>query len=511
MRQFLLSLILLLVPVVAGAQGSTKSILPACLSTNITTCVPQIEGTRVRMVDGNDAADCGATGGGSTVVTCGYDGTGWTPVVDSGTNSSEFINTATGAVTLNFRDYADTTDDDMAHGIITVNCTATGTGAEECDLTISITQGGANVAVLAFDANGIYSIGSITDEAADIYLNADAIIRSTTLVRVGFVDLDTADNDTNAAIDVNCTEAATGVEDCDMTIKSQEAGAENTRINIDADGDTTFPPNPADGGNGDAQHLIVGIPKIAGFSIGTGNDGSETVGGTNGTNYIDETPGAEWTGSGTVTDSADSIIFRKGTASLSLVYGTGLSTGDGADNPLAAADNQDWSADESFGLWHRCNFIYDASDLFLGVTDNASEDATTGFPAYATADTWVWVELEVGSIADADKNIITDISFDLSAAGVTTAEADITGGGTPTCWFDYPFKWDADEELAVGADVYEDGFLSMFSVTTASANITPILEVEGTDWFAHYEAGNDFVVPITDLSNDSLWGTAALE
>ena len=37
---------------------------------------------------------------------------------------------ATGNVTLDFRDYADTSDDDMAHAILTANCTTTTSGAE---------------------------------------------------------------------------------------------------------------------------------------------------------------------------------------------------------------------------------------------------------------------------------------------------------------------------------------------------------------------------------------------
>ena len=52
------------------------------------------------------------------------------------------------------------------------------------------------------------------------------------------------------------------------------------------------------------------------------------------------------------------------------------------------------------------------------------------------------MELEIGSIADSDKNAITDISIHLSSNGATVTF--VSGG---TCFFDYMWKWDAQEEL----------------------------------------------------------------
>lgn len=257
-------------------------------------------------------------------------------------------------------------------------------------------------------------------------------------------------------------------------------------------------------GNGDDINQFVGVVKSSGFALGSViADGSETVT----TDYGGDIPSDEWTATANMTAADDSVTVRKGGNSLKVTVGASPAAGNGVDNVLAMGD-QDWSGDESFGMWHRCDTTYNAGDWVLGVTDNASEDVTTTFPAYGTADAWVWIELEIGSIADADKDVITDIAIDLSTAGATTFAA----GGI--CHFDYLFKWDAEEETALGLDVLEDGVDAVWSITTAnsgSEDRTPVFEVEGTDYFIHYETGNDFLVPITDLSDDSLWGHAYLE
>jgi hypothetical protein len=313
---------------------------------------------------------------------------------------------------------------------------------------------------------------------------------------------DTDDDDmAHGIITTNCTTLTTGAEDCDMTIQVTEAGANGTRITIDADGETTFPPEPVDGGNGDLQHQIVGIPKIAGFSVGVGNDGSET---TNVDFGDSETPATDWTAvDGDVTVANETTFFRKGTASLEIaVAASSVEENDGAVNALGTGD-QNWSADESFGLWMYCTATTTAGDWKLSINDNATY-SDVNIPALGTANTWTWLEVDISGVADADKDVVTDLALRLSAAGATAMLGQ-------TCYFDYLWKWDLEEELALSADIYEDGILSMFSVITAGAAITPILEVEGTDFFVHYETGNDFIVPITDLSADSLWGMAALE
>lgn len=246
MKRFLLAVVLgvllFLVPGLAFGQGTIRTMPPVCLAAGLTdgTCVPERQGTRARITDGDDTNnDC--TGGGSTARTCEYNGSAWVPVtsgtfvgangesivnttdgeflftrdeagtvtlmpfdgsnptdliIDSGTSGSitigtadtanislvntsllslgasttnstlmstdstllgidfyaartvTVVNAATGTIDLDFRDYADTDDDDMAHSIITVNCPVTGTGAEACDMDFGIVTGGAAAATI---------------------------------------------------------------------------------------------------------------------------------------------------------------------------------------------------------------------------------------------------------------------------------------------------------------------------------------------------------------------------
>jgi hypothetical protein len=72
--------------------------------------------------------------------------------LNAGTGS--LIRTTSGTVVLDFRDYGDTTDDDMAHAAIAVNCPNTGTGAEDCDITLFATEAGSLAARILIDGDG---------------------------------------------------------------------------------------------------------------------------------------------------------------------------------------------------------------------------------------------------------------------------------------------------------------------------------------------------------------------
>lgn len=492
MRALLIALFMLM-PMVAWGQAP-RGIPPLYEADELPTCNADREGWRLR-ANATSASSCSVAG--STVHICQCLSSTWTDAdsTDVTVGTAGIIFSENGESLLNSADSTfDFTIDENGTALLTCSDTS-----GECNITIS--AGGA----------GVTRVGDTGDVAVVLSADTDVQIQNGQSGNVT-LDLrdyaDTTDDDmAHAIITVNCTTTTSGAEDCDLTIGTVEDGvAAETRFNIDGDGDVIFPPERINGGNGNGllvnpQRRINGIPKIVGFALGVGNDGSETV-----ATAIDETPAGEWTATSNLTDATETTVIRMGTGALALDYTGTVVAGNGADNPLGGGD-ESWAADESVGMWHRCNFTYSAGDLVLGITDNASEDTTTGFPAYGTADTWVWIELEIGSIGDTDKDVITDIALDLSTAGAITVNA----ASSPICYFDYFFKWDAAEELALGIDIYEDGILSMYSVITASANITPKLEVEGTDYFVHYETGNDFIVPITDLSADSLWGMAALE
>ena len=91
MRRLLLFVVLLLVPTMAWAQGNTNTVPPACTAaTLLTTCVPQIKGTVARVTDAaNSALLC--TGGGSTEVTCQFNGTVWQTISTTHAGAGRFV------------------------------------------------------------------------------------------------------------------------------------------------------------------------------------------------------------------------------------------------------------------------------------------------------------------------------------------------------------------------------------------------------------------------------------
>ena len=121
--------------------------------------------------DDNATANLTLLAGGAAALTLGgTTGTDWIGISDS---DFQLRNGATGAVTLDFRDYADTTDDDMAHAILRVNCTDTGSAAEDCDFSIEVVEAGAGAeARFSIDADGGITIGSSNNNS--ITLTADS-------------------------------------------------------------------------------------------------------------------------------------------------------------------------------------------------------------------------------------------------------------------------------------------------------------------------------------------------
>ena len=257
-------------------------------------------------------------------------------------------------------------------------------------------------------------------------------------------------------------------------------------------------------GNGDDINKFVGVPKMSGFVLG-----SSIANGTTSTTNVDfgdsETPNTDWTQTTNVTTSNESTIFRKGTASLKMVFGASLADTNGANVDFnGGSGDQDWQGDGSFGMWARCTKITIAGTFDLQTVD-ATATNLTQIPAITVADQWQWLEVDLDEVADNALDVITAAGIHVDAPGATLMASE-------TCYFDYMWQWDAGDEADLGLDVLEDGVIAIYSLVTATANDrTPVLEVAGTDYFIHYETGDDALVPVSDLSNDSLWGMAALE
>ncbi len=100
--------------------------------------------------------------------TCDW-GIGDTVVSSQSTTALSLRNSATGSISIDLRDYADTTDDDMAHTSLTTNCTDTSTGAEDCDFTLGIVEAGAAAETrLNFDADGGITLGSANNNSVTL-------------------------------------------------------------------------------------------------------------------------------------------------------------------------------------------------------------------------------------------------------------------------------------------------------------------------------------------------------
>lgn len=263
------------------------------------------------------------------------------------------------------------------------------------------------------------------------------------------------------------------------------------------DGDTTLS-SEATGGNALAKNEFIGLPRIKNVGIGT------MANGTTNTVLTDigdsETPATDWTAiDGDTTMSNDSTYYRQGTASLKMAIADTAIAADGCTNALGTGD-QDWSDDESVGMWIYTDTAFDADDLVLQITDNGT-DSTVAFPAVASADAWTWIELNISGVANADKDIITDLSIELNTA------SDLIGVAS-NIYFDFIVKWDGAEEETLGVEIPYDGVLSLTVIDATDAGASCANITEYTDYFVHYQSGDDAIVIITDQSGADKVGLA---
>jgi len=168
-----------------------------------------------------------------------------TPLIKVGATLLGLQNGSTGGVVLNFHDYADTTDDDMAHSVLTTNCTDASTGAEDCDYSVGVVEAGAAAETrFSIDADGDITLGS-ANNGGHVLLGTGVSQRTnaTGSVTYDFRDYgDTTDDDmAHSILTTNCTDTGTGADDCDFSSGVAEAGtAAETRFSIDADGGITI-------------------------------------------------------------------------------------------------------------------------------------------------------------------------------------------------------------------------------------------------------------------------------
>jgi len=406
-----------------------------------------------------------------------FSGTGGLTLADALVVSSGGAD-ITGGLTIGEGDLADSTilSADIKDGEI-VNGDLSASAAVDYSKLAALTA--ANILV-----GSAGNVATVVNPAGDVEISNDG----TTSIESGVI----VNDDISASADIAYSKMAnTNVVLSDGT---------NT---LTLDEDATLSAD-ATGGNALAKNEFIGLPRITMVALST------MANGTTNTVLTDigdsETPATDWTAiTGNTVMSNDGTYYRQGTASLKMAISSSAAVGDGCVNTLASGD-QDWTADEGFGFWFYTTKALDAGDLMLEVYDATAGGGKTAVavPA-ATVDSWQWLEVDVTLGADADKDVVTDLKFVLSAAGAAKA-----GAGAFDAYFDFIVKWDVDEEEALGQQIPYDGVLAviMTDVTSAAASNSNL--VEYTDYFAHYQTGNDAIVIITDQSDADKLGMALI-
>ena len=248
--------------------------------------------------------------------------------------------------------------------------------------------------------------------------------------------------------------------------------------------DTSFSLTPVPAKTGaDAKTLI--LPRI--YLQGTGVLTNGTT--TTKTDYIDASPAGEWAGiDGDVTNSTDTDYFKQGANSLKVMHALASAAGDTTLHTLGGGD-ENWSSRESLGVWIYTDVALSAGDFDFRIYD-ATGNSDIDIPA-VTVNVWTWVEIDISGVADANKDVITDIAF------VMTVDK-----GAINLYFDFLAKWDAADETRLTKDLIQDGMLSAIANPVAAATAMAwVQQTEYTDFFINYGSGAaDDVVMMTDES-----------
>jgi len=257
---------------------------------------------------------------------------------------------------------------------------------------------------------------------------------------------------------------------------------------ITAAGDITVSADST-GGNAGAVSQIIGVPKITVVAAGSTE---WTNGSTETTALMDDTPSGEWialeVSAPDVTVADNSTIYRVGSKSLSITFGSTITAADGStlyDGVTCNLTDDNWMSNESVGGWVYSTVALSAGDLVLGCYDGTSTNVAN-VPAVSSANTWTWVEVNIASI-DCDMDTVAIV------AGTTAVASQ-------TVYLDNWYKWDATDEFSLRNAILTDGVLWVTKSIADGATVTVTNLTENTDFLVHYQSGDDAIVFITDQS-----------
>jgi hypothetical protein len=249
------------------------------------------------------------------------------------------------------------------------------------------------------------------------------------------------------------------------------------------DGDQTLTADTT-GGNAGVKNEFIGLPriKLIGGSGGT-NPGGQSI------SLADDSPEGEFAPvDASVTEAAEAGIYKFGAASYKATWAADSAENDGFVD-AALFGNASLEDQESAGLWLYTTVALASGDLQIVITDDGGA-RKFAIPAVATINKWTWVEIDISSLAAGTGDVCSDFAITMTAQGAAAATLD---AGFVT-YFDTGYVWDAPDEEALGVAIQQDGVLGVINTESGA----PLVEL--TDYFVHYESGNDFIVYITDQS-----------
>ena len=497
MRHFLLAL-LLLVPSVGWGQN-TNTLPPMCTAeTLLTTCVPQVQGTIARINDADDTTACVNAFGGSTTLTCQFDGSSWFPISAGGTFLGESADTITNPASGTFM-FTNTDGSD-----IIITC-----ADQTADCTLKLQNGGTNPVEIGVPSSetttriGLYTDGlRVQVDEAQNTLTLQA--HDTGSVILDFRDYaDTADDDmAHGIISANCATATTGAEDCDLTISTTEAGSNETRITIVGDGDIDF-------SNSDVKIVAVessafgapnemtadrtvlnqylGIPKL---------NVTHTAAFANGTTNVAVAAPLKATCSAIVNGAEvdDTTNFITTISSYKYTWAADVAEDDGIDCVIGGRAVNDIT---HLGFWFRTDIAIASGDIDINFDDGGVTDGTHSTFATAVLAEWHWVELNITAACSGECSEIDGIEF------LATAQADAaTTLDGVVMNIDQLAVWKDADETAIG-DIQVGGLIDLsYAPVAAGSDNTQTQGTEWTHFFINYQTGADAVVPITNLSTE---------
>lgn len=264
-----------------------------------------------------------------------------------------------------------------------------------------------------------------------------------------------------------------------LTVDTSGVGAATFSDDITLTDDTT-------GGNAGAVTQFVGLPRLALVDGTTGtNPGGQTV------SCIDTDPTGEWAevdGGTNITVTADTTYYRVRTNSIKIAFAAGVEN-EGVDGTITEVDMTDM---ESLSFWIYSDVAIASGDFDVTLDDTNGTDQVYSVGA-VSANVWTYVELDINA-CDSNCDTVDGIHFLLTAQGAANTDLDTASVYLDEMWF-----WDATDEEALGHDIVDWGVLYVLGNETAGGGMDML--VEGTDYFIHYESGNDFIVYVTDQSS----------